>query len=484
MITQAQFEAWLLDSTAQRVVLYEIEVTSGGNPITRYLSDKQYINAPVATPYSAIVSGSIAVSAKISLSAEASVSIGALEIDLTAGRQSWFKDVWKNRKIRMYIGDTRWDRADFKLYWTGIVGKCAPKDRYTLALSMVDKLQQLNTPISEKLLGGTTTNKNSLIPLCFGECHNVTPLMVGPNKYQIHDGPVENIFEVRDNGKPVLFTADHETGTFTLNQKAAGVITCSVQGDKFGGVYRNTITNIIRRIATGFGKLSDRFSNTDLDTANLDSFETANPHPVGIYIKDRTNVIEVCRQLASSVRAQMVVSREGLLQLIQINFPTSATTVIKRAHQFDDAPLTLVDLTEPVAAIKLGYCKNYTVQDNLLTTLPEEHKDLYKKEWLEVVAKNQTVADLYKLNQEPAQRDTCIIVGTSAQTEANRQLVVEQVARGTYTARLTANHLMLTLGQAVQVFADWYDLENGAFAVVTGVTPDINSFEVNVEVMI
>lgn len=483
-ITDAQFSAWLDDSGAQRVTLFEVGVNSAGADITRYLSNRAYGGGSV--PYLAIIAGGLKLTEAISLNAEASLSAGDIEIVNADGKfDDWLDDIWVNKSIRAWVGDVRWARADFREIFNGIVADIGARSRDRLSLKLRDKFQRLNTPITDSKLGGTTPNKDLLLPLCFGECHNVTPLLSNPVtlEYQVHDGAVESIFEVRDNGVPITVAVHNETGKFTLLAAPAGAITCSVQGDKFGGVYRNTIAALVQRIATGYGKASDRFASGDLDTVNLAAFEAAHPQPVGLYIPDRMNVIEACRQLASSVGAQAISSRTGLLRLIQISFPTSATVEIRRSNQLDRT-ITPGDRSDVAAAVKIGYCRNWTEQPGLQTALPAQHKDLFASAWLSATAVDVSVQAAYKLDAQPVQRDTCLQAGTDAQAEAARDLAIRKQVRTPYQFDGTPAMMLLEVGQAVKLFSTRFGLSAGKVAVVTSLTPDWSNFHVSVEVTI
>ncbi len=63
-------------------------------------------------------------------------------------------------------------------------------------------MQQLNNPISEKLLPAINSNTDVLIPVAFGEVFNVTPIksstIVNTLTYQVHTDNIEDIIEVRD----------------------------------------------------------------------------------------------------------------------------------------------------------------------------------------------------------------------------------------------------------------------------------------------
>lgn len=238
-MTDAQFAAWLKKSASISCVLVEVNVMVGGVETTRYLSTKGYVSGPADTPanthYAPGIVGGVKFTETLPLDGTATLAFGDIEIENIAGnRDSWFDDVWNNRAIKVFIGDVSWIRSDFRQIFEGIVAGIDAKDRGRINLKISDKLQRLNTPITENKLGGTTANADRLLPLCFGECHNITPLLTDStvNEYQVHDGPIENIIEVRDNGVPVAFTPFLTTGKFRLTVQPSGQITASVQGAK------------------------------------------------------------------------------------------------------------------------------------------------------------------------------------------------------------------------------------------------------------
>lgn len=485
MIDDAQYAAWLDDSSAQRVTLFDIGVNTGGDGTTR-LSNEVYGGGSDTAPYSALVAGGIKVPESISLNAEASLAVGDIEIYNIGGAvDAWLDLIWVNEPIQVWAGDVRWARSDFRQIFNGYVADISSKSRDRLNLSLRDKFQGLNSPITEAKLGGATPNKDALLPLCFGECHNITPLLTNPVtlEYQVHDGPVESIFEVRDNGIPVAATISNATGKFTLSVPPVGAITCSVQGDKPAGVYSDTISKLIQRIVTGYGKASQRFTGADLDAANLAAFEATHTQAVGLYVPARVNVIEACRQLASSVGAQMIPSRAGLLRLIQITFPGVAANEIRRTNQIDSS-ISIAGRTSVVAAVKVAYCRNWTVQAGLQSAIPAQHLGLYGEDLLTVTATDGAVQAAYSLNLEPVQRDTCLLIGSEAQAEADRELQIRKQVRTTYRFEGPPSMMLLELGEARKLFSNRFGLAAGKVGVVTSLVPDWANFHVTVEVTI
>ena len=431
-MTDEEFTAWLKDQSALRCVLVEAEYSyeSRGSfyDDSIYFSTKGYTTSPTDTPpnlnYPARIKGGVKFTEKISLTGNAGLQFGDIEIDNSDGYYDYlFKYAWTNQNILIVIGDVGWPRADFRTIFNGTIANIASRNRNSINIKLRDKLQRLNTPMTDVKLGGSSSNADRLIPLTFGECFNVRPLLidVATHKYQFHNSSSESVIEVRDNGVPVNKSSDLPNGTFTLFAQPAGEITASVQGDN-DTAYENTIAKVIERIVTGYGLASTRFTAGDLDAANLAQFDIDNPQPIGIYSSQRLTVVRAIQQLASSIGAQVVMSREGLLQLIQINSNFNSPVMLINDQKIKEHSMKVSSLPEMSAAIKIGYCKNYTVQQNLQTGIPEDHKDLFYDEWLTFTKTNSSVASGYMLTDEPIQKDTNLITANDAESEATRLL--------------------------------------------------------------
>lgn len=489
-MTDEEYAAWLVDPSAIRIVLIEANVCVDGVETTRYLATGGYVTGAGDTPanafYRPVVTTGIQFTEQISLSGGASLNAGDIELNNMDGSlDSWLDDVWANRQIQAVFGDPRWVRSDFRTIFDGVTADIGSKSRDKLNLMLRDKLQRLNTPISDAVLGGSTVNKDQVVPLCLGECHNVTPLLADPAtlEYQVHDGAIESIIEVRDNGVPVSATVHVATGKFNLDSAPVGAITASVQGDK-PATYNNTTSQLIQRIVTGYGKVSDRFTSDDLDADNLAAFDTAHPQPVGIYCKARENVLSVCQKLAASVGAQMIMSRTGKLRLLQIALPPSGTPTAITSSQKFQRSLQIASRTTVVAAVKIGYCKNWTVQTGLLTAIPAEHKDLFATEWLTATASDSTTQSTYKLDTEPVMQETMLLVESDAQDEADRQLALLKVPRTVYKFEGTPDLLTLELGDAVTITHDRFGMSGGVTGMVVSLSPNWLNGHVTVGVLV
>ncbi len=490
MITNAQYTAWLAEQDAIRCILVEAVANVSGTETTHYFSSKNYVTSSTDTPantdYLNIIKGGIKFTESLSLESNAKLSFGDVELENYNGIYDDMLDhVWVNRQIKVFIGDVQWQRSDFRLIFDGIIDDIDSKNNTSLNIKIRDKLQRLNTPVSDTKLGGLTINQDKLLPICLGECFNITPLLVDETtlEYQVHDGAIEDIIEVRDNGVPVSFTKNLANGKFTLDQNPSGAITCSVQGDK-PSVYYNTVSKLVERLATGYGKLSERFTAADIDAANFSAFDTANPQPVGIYIDSRTNVLVAINQICASVGAQAVISSAGKLRLLKIDFPAVGTPVDITPVNMLENKLSVSDRLPVKSAIKLGFCKNWTVQNNLETGIPEEHKAFYYEQWVSRSSSDALIATKYKLDNEPKQKDTLLLDDGDAQTEAGRLLAIYSTPRITYTAECFTPLIESQLGDAATLTHSRFGLSAGKTGVIVKRQIDWFKFTVKLGVII
>ena len=480
-MTDAQFAAWLA-SGGRRLVLVEVDTSA-----PHYLCNVAYTTLPTDTPanraYLPCVASGFAFTESLSIAGGASVSVGTIDLHNEDGAlDSWLTEVWVNRAVRVYIGDATWPRADFRLVFSGLAASLDSRSASRLSIVLRDKQQRLNTPASDTVLGGATPNKDRLIPNTFGECHNVEPLLVNPalHEYQWHNGSAERLIEVRDNGVPVSTTSVLATGKFKLLATPAGTVTASVQGAK---PYTNTVAGIVQMLAVDYGTPSERLTSGDLDTVQLAAFDAACPQPVGYWMPDRSNVLQVCQELAGSVGAQVVMSKEGKLRIVRIALPGTGTAVDIRPEDYEARSLQIKERTEVIAGVKLGYCRAWTVQNNLETGIPPEHKDLYAQEWLTVTARDPAVASAYRLHAEPEQVETLLLTETDAQAEADRRLDLWKVQRTVYQVKGFASCLLLELGQAVTLYGDRFGLESGKAGTVIALQLDWMAGRATVEVL-
>lgn len=345
------FKSWLETFTGTKIIIAIVQPLINDVPTMLYLSTHEFypnLDNDATKAVKGVIKDEVSLSESISTDYSASISYGDISIANNVGEyDAWLSSsyIWANRPISVYLGalpdpytsDSVFPTlADFELIFSGVVADVDSRDNTTLSIKIRDNLQRLNTSISESLLGNynptsltnyTNPYSNNLKPLCFGEVHNITPMLTSPAllEYMVHLAEVETILEVRDNGVPVNFTQTGvPAGSFRLLASPKGTITCSVQGAKqtnyissntTGYTYTNTAANTIATILRSYG---NTVPYTDIDS---DSFSNLGQQPIGVYYSDRVNVLSACQELAKGCGLVLSASRTGKLKLKDLGEP-------------------------------------------------------------------------------------------------------------------------------------------------------------------
>lgn len=521
-------QAWLNDDSARRNILvvakvYDVVATS---EITVYLSNCHYITTDSVTIFKPIISGNFSVSESLSLDGGYSISYGDVELYNNNGEyDDWLdstKYVWVNREISVYVGDSTWTMASiadiattFHLIFNGLIADIDCKSNTRLSIKVRDKQEKLNTPVTEEKMDTDGTwsdqqpNVDEIKPLVFGEVHNIEPILIDPAtlKYRFSTDVCEEVIEIRDNGVPIYTypslttgaTINLSDGTFVLTHPAVGQLTVSVQGRKksvdlstgtLADTYVNNVANIIAVICLEYGKVGvTNLVASDLDLTSFSSLSASvSSHPVGIYLgTQKQNIIEVCKQLADSVGAQMFFNRLGKLQLIRLGTYISGSSVDITEDDMIFGSLGISSRSTPTAATKIAYCKNWTVQTGILTGIPEEHKEMFAKEWYYSTVVDTTVKTRYKLNEEVEPKETLLLTKASADAEAARLNNYNSETRTVYRFTGKSNLLSLNVGQQIVLFHHRFGLWNsgsGTSGQVLAVSPDWVSGTNQIEVIV
>lgn len=602
-------QAWLADPTHILGLLVEITAknVSTGTETTFYLSNIGYTTTSADVSYLPNLSGNIQTTESITLDGTLSMSFGDIKIANYNGElDDWLdrtKYIWDSRAVQVYLGDPTWTAATltdvhtvFEKVFDGIIEDVDSSDRESINVKVRDKLNRLNYPISDNVLGtyGTwangQTNQDTVRPLVFGEVFNMSPVLVDPAylEYMFNDGTSELAIEIRDNGVPiytdvtvygttvtsttattnyvncistqnlsvgasivfdtsignivagttyyvktiasptaftistladgntfVLTTAtasgtirvrninrpdrvivDLTTGKFTLKSPPEGTITMSLQGLKRSvdlsatgtagllSTYTNNIANIITLIVTQYGQVNNRLTSSDLDLANLRAFVAANTAAVGIALKDRVNVLEVCQKLARSANAQLFFNRLGLLQLLQLGTPTADAVMSITDGDILHHSLHISNKTKVIASTKIGYSLNYTPQTALAGSIPADSNYMFNDEWYSKTVTDTAVQSTYKLTAAPVQTDTNLIRGVDATALATTINDYFKVPHTVYAFTGTAKLLYLKLGQQVTLTHNRFGLISGKTGQVITLSPNWADGTINVEVII
>jgi hypothetical protein len=504
-LTDEQFAEWLRDDAPARTVLVNLYPYSvdAAAVVTRRVSNRPFIALVSGSyvTYDDLLVGSPTITRRLNsaFSGEAETSWGNIDIANEGGElDSWLDDGWDGRVVDVLLGDWSWDIDDFRLIFSGVAQDILVSANDVLSIRILDKQYVLSRPIQSSLINapGEPTD-GDLVPLQYGtRTFNFSPVLINSStfEYQYHEGYVyEPLLQVRDNGRSVSFTQDtvftvglpwRYVGRFTLNQPPAGQITASTKNAAGGGVWTGATTHIgLSTYEAGFD-LSEAatilyevivnrgfLAAADVDPAFFDAI-AEKALAVSIYIIERSTAVEVLDYIIKSVLGWYGFSREGKLTGGVLSDPAEGTSVLEITED-DVLPDGLRHLrrSTPVSSVTLGYLRNWTVQDQgLAESVSAEDRALMGKETSNYTASDASVLTVHPLAEQPDVEVTALNFQPSAATEAETRLDLFGQVRDTFEVSTFSTGFFLDLGHVVALRYPRYGFDDGANAMVVGIT--------------
>ena len=474
-VSDAEYQAWLKDDNQERAVLVEAKYYDTSEKV-RYMATHSFVSKPTDTPAN-IVYDDLIVSVP-TIQSQVGMAFGVGDIDLVndGSLDVWLNDAWDGRGLSLLIGDPTWARDDFRQIASLVTESFEVVNNNKMRLRVRDKREKLNINTQNNYYtSGEAFGKP--IPLTVGQVFNLTPVLINASthQYQVHDGQINAITDVRDNGVSVSFTANLTTGTFVLSSQPSGVITCDVQGAKPSGTYHTKTADIVEYLSK-----REALVTADIDAASIASFNTTVPYAVGFYIASRQNLISVIDKLMNSVGAYWLFNRAGKMVLWQLNNLTNSPSADFDADDVLDNTFKFVSSNLPYARAAIGYQKNFTRQTNLAGSVNEANRNLYQGDNLISTADNSSIITAHPLAVKPEPLDTLITTLTNANTESARVLALNNAVRFVYEATFSTGPFEIKLGDEISVVYPRFGFENGKNVIVVGLDEQPSSNKIKV----
>ena len=299
----------------------------------------------------------------------------------------------------------------------------------------------------------------------------------------VNDGAIQGVIEVRDNGVPITVTESSSTGTFTLLTRPFGTITCSVQGKT---PYTNTVAGIITQLVTNYGTAENRFNTNDVSFSDF-----TNTSAVGFYCNDRTNILDACNQLAKSVNANLIcpsivvtndVVSTSKLRLVELKVPTGTPKYYLNDDNMVLNSLSIQEMFPVKPSVKLGYCKNYTVQSAVAGGVNPQSR--FDEPYLYTTKENTTKKTLYRDSGTVTEEETLLLVTSQAEAEAQKRLDLWQDQRYVITAEYLPHLMFVQLGDIVEIKSARFQLTSGKLGMVYSVVRNWTTGIVSIGVLV
>ncbi len=506
----------ITDQAAERMVLLKLEPydpSGGGAVVSLYVADRDYATAPGDTPANTAFAGVVVGAPTFKRSLHRDRKIGGLSIPargaIVLGNGSlpgqvagelddWLGYRWSGRSFTLWI-------KEVGAAWSAAVQKAKGRiadldyDRDTLSLSIRDRQEDERKPFQTATYSGGggfdggDDLKGKFKPLGFGKVRNVPAVPVDTDDlwFDLHDGAIEAVDAVRDNGValasdpsnppgaggPNKYYADLANGRIRLRDEPAGLVAADFQGSKTAGVYVSSAAKIVRRILAERGGLVDP---TDFDTAAFDALHTANPAAVGVWVgPDGASIGEILDQLLDTVGGFRTFTEDDLVTVGRVEAPDIAVAddadcaLEITADDVVEGTLKRVNPGLPPSSIVPRYRRHYASQDAdaLAGGVSAADRLTYSQEWragAPVTAASSTEFP----SAEPLEVDLLFDDAADAAAEASRLATMLGTARDVFELVVGAEGLGLQLNDQVWLSHDRFGLTEGRAFRVIGLDPD------------
>lgn len=452
----------------ERCILFEIEwadETSSPTINTEYLSNIGYVSFPGDVPEHQQYPDLVVSMPTLLFRVDEMTQFGELVIynqpdilNSTGLYDLWHQKAIISQEIRCYIGKRSWIRSRFKQFFSGVVTAIKYDRDANMVLYIADKSSLLDK----------STKKQTI----YGQVFNCEPYFVGPSDpiYKIDQTTtvIESVTDVRDNGvslggSPPAYTLSDGKRTLTLDASPVGKVTFDA--------YKEPVPSAIAVIATVMTDAG--FTSDDYDLSALLPVN----YTVGYYIAQDQEItyLEVIKQVANSCGGYCHFDYEGILRFYKLDLTVEPITDFT-IDDVVDGKIEISEIRDPAATFKLGYKRNFSVQDAdaLAGSVSDADRKAYSTEWLYHEVDNGLSTTVYP-NAEDTVVETFLQDSADAEAEAERRALIRSVRNYTLSFTMAGLQVFLKLGDNVTLDYPRYGLDGGKVCAIIGLNfrPDV-----------
>lgn len=422
-MTDAQYNNWLADLSAPRIVLCELDYAGG----TEYVSSHPYISKPTDSAPNRIYDDLLIAAIDIETRIDGLISFGEIALVDDGEITHWVDRAWQGHGIRLYLGGPDWSRDDFRLHAIGINGGIMSARRGELSFEMTDQSAVFDEPIDT----GSLPDNAGPVPLALGKVYNAPAYRTSDGtqyEYKASFLPCVSLTP-KEGGSTTLDVTNHPSeGRFILGAPVSLDLTVDIEEQ------HNTPTLIAEWIAGEYG--------ITVGEITLPSYT------VGLYYNSEVTGRQVLDDLCAGLGAYWYLNPLGELVMRQHQVSVSADiTLFDDDIEYNQIGLSATE--PPWASLTLRYRRNYAPLNSVAGVIEDENAEeaaRLKREWSETKA-TQDMSN-YPL-AEAATRDSCIANAADAETERNRLLALKAVRRDVYS--IDAFMPVVEVGQSIAV---------------------------------
>jgi hypothetical protein len=413
------------------------------------------------------------------------------------------------RRVVLKIGKASGPYEDFQILFDGTAKGWRVSGEHSVQVTLRDSTWRLDMPVQTTLYGGGgglaggDDLKGKPKPLTYGECKNVTAVLVDPSLliYQVHDGAIQSIDDVYDRGAAlsgagdvgdIVAASNPSAGTyitqvsggyFRLGSTPAGLITADVQGDADPS-YIDVSSDILHRIlTTRAGLLS-----TDIEGATFDALANLQPAAIGVHVgTSPATVAQIMNQVLHGIGGWWAADRLGLIRVGRLQAPGGSKRMTLTVREL--LAVQRLDLPENVSPPnwrrRVAWGRNWTVQPtDLAGSVTAARRAFLAEADRMAIAADTSVRIKHLLASDPDPVPGLFAEEAAAASEATRLLALHGADRQLFVARLKFIGYRLEFGDIVELVWPRYGLDAGVLATVAGIRIDTGKREVELDLFV
>ena len=458
-ISDAEFTAWLSSNDRQPVVLLEIDGFRYGGTgapvtgeITDYISDRGYIDpfdSSSPNNYKAQVVSSVTVSDLIG-----GVLLKPLTIHRPEGYWGPNRTAHQHRECKVYYGDKRWARSDFRAQITAVMKDSIEEKPLTHRLTFINPADELFDQVLDP----------EYYPFLFGECRNIKPKKESATEYVFYhpsdydfNGISADVSGLTVGGVTqtegsdyTLASANENTDVekTTITFSTAPTLEVALRGE------RRTLPNVLDEI--------NRFLDRPITYNSATFSHLASSDYVAFALSSSANAKSWINHLFESFGANARYNIDGEIEFFVLDEP--ATSVLTIRENDIRGRLRHVSNDPVVNYLQLRWWKNWGVQSASdldaaydASLDPTEEWRVYSTATPASELKGSTIID------------TLLAFQTIAHAEGARRYGLKNTWRNRWKVSTSIRTIELAVGETITIETDDYDFAAGEDFVVIGI---------------
>lgn len=410
---------------------------------------------------------------------------------------------WSGRSVKVFAGSADFTREQFVKVFDGVCASIEHSED-ELIINIQNSEKTLESEFVQNKYGGYggidggSDLAEKPKPLLYGECLHITPVLVDATNliYQVHDGSMEAVTAVYDRGVALtssgdvadITTATVSAGHFKtqlsggyikLGSTPDGQITVDAKGDNTGGYVSTSGKIATRLLRTKLGLFN--LIDSDIDQGAFNLIDLTVPAAIGIYITEKTSVLNVFNSIFTPIQCYWTYDEQGLITAGIGKEPETDSVFELNENNIIDGTFQVTNVYPPSWRVNIGYARNWTSQSEIATGASDTYRDFVQEDFRRIIIEDRNIRTLSS-NAIERTYDTLLANESDATALASRITELYNSQRKIYKMSVKDLVFRVYVGDTVSIKLNRFNLDAGKNFLVIGLGVDAETNITELEV--